>query len=78
MRFFAKSERIRPNCHNYQIHSLLGKKRIANFNHFLTMSHKVHDHCTIGSVTYIIYIFLLLLIYFILKAIEKLTRESLN
>jgi hypothetical protein len=23
------------NCHNYQICSLLGKKRIANFNHFL-------------------------------------------
>jgi hypothetical protein len=26
---------IRPNCHNYQIRSLLGKKRIANFDHFL-------------------------------------------
>jgi hypothetical protein len=26
---------IPPNCHNYQIRSLLGKKCIANFNHFL-------------------------------------------
>jgi hypothetical protein len=35
LRFLPKSERIRPNCRNYQIRSLLGKKRIANFNHFL-------------------------------------------
>jgi hypothetical protein len=42
MRFFPKSEYtfsivagIRPNFHNYQIRSLLGKKGIANFNHFL-------------------------------------------
>jgi hypothetical protein len=26
---------IRPNFHNYQIRSLLGKKHMANFNHFL-------------------------------------------